>query len=195
MVGSRRDGDDAVQQPQARMTVDEFLLWAEDHPGRYELLDGVVYGMAPERAGHARAKARAHRALEAAVAGAGLPCEAMADGMTVKVDARTAYEPDALVYCGERVPSDAIEVPAPVIVVEVLSPSTRHTDTGAKLAGYFTVPSIRHYLIVDPARRVAIHHRRDGAEIATRILGQGPLRLDPPGLDLLVEDLLDPSPA
>ena len=181
-----------MEQPKARMTVDELLLWAEKFPGRYELLDGVVYGAAPERAGHARAKSRIHRALENAVARAGLPCEAMADGMTVRVDARTAYEPDALVYCGARIPSDAMEVPAPMIVVEVLSPGTRHTDAGAKLAGYFQVPSIRHYLMVDPVRRVVIHHRRDGAEILTRILGQGPLRLDPPGLDLAVESLFGP---
>ena len=175
------------------MTVDEFLLWAEDHPGRHELIDGVVHAMSPERAGHARAKSRLHRALDMAVTEAGLPCEAMTDGMTVRVDARTAYEPDALVYCGERLPDDAIEVPAPVIVVEVLSPGTRHTDAGAKLAGYFTLPSVRHYLMVDVDRRVLIHHRRDGAEILTRILGRGPLSLDPPGLELDVGSLFGPA--
>ena len=184
-----------MEQPKTEMTVDEFLVWAEERPGRYELVDGVVYGMSPERAGHARIKSRVHRALEGALARAGLPCEAMADGMTVRVDARTAYEPDALVYCGERLPDDAVEVPAPVVVVEVLSPGTRHTDAGAKLAGYFTLPSIRHYLMVDPVRRVVVHHRRDGAEIATRILGQGPLFLDPPGLDLDVASLFEPPPA
>ncbi len=175
------------------MTVDEFLVWVEEYPGRYELLHGIVYGMSPERAGHARAKSRVHRALDGAIARAGLSCEAMADGMTVRVDVRTAYEPDALVYCGERLPDHAVEVPAPVVVVEVLSPGTRHTDTGAKLAGYFAVPSIQHYLVVDPDRRVVIHHRRDGSEIATRILGHGPLVLEPPGLDLDVGSLFGPA--
>jgi len=39
--------------PQKRMTVDEYLTWAEGRPGRYELYNGVVYAMAPERAAHA----------------------------------------------------------------------------------------------------------------------------------------------
>jgi Uma2 family endonuclease len=175
------------------MTVDEFLLWSEGRAERYELVDGRLHAMSPERAGHARVKSRVHRALDAAVARAGLPCEAMPDGMTVRIDARTAYEPDALVYCGEPLQDDAVEVPTPMIVVEVLSPSTRNYDAGAKLAGYFTVPSVQHYLMVDPDRRVLIHHRRDGDAILTRILGQGPLRLDPPGLDLDVESLFAPE--
>ena len=47
--------------------------------------------------------------------------------------------------------------------------------------------------IVDAERRFLVHHARRGDEIATRILHGGPLRLDPPGLDLMVEDLLGPE--
>ena len=43
--------------PRTRMTVDEYLAWAEGQPGRYELLDGVVFAMSPEGAGHAERKA------------------------------------------------------------------------------------------------------------------------------------------
>ncbi|WP_237478700.1 Uma2 family endonuclease [Lichenibacterium dinghuense] len=173
------------------MTVDEFLVWAEGRPGRHELVDGRVCAMAPERAGHARAKLRAQRALEGAIARAGVLCEALPDGMTVRIDARTAYEPDALVYCGPRLPANEVIVPAPVVVVEVLSPSTGFFDRHGKLAGYFAVPSIRHYLIVDIDRRMVIHHARDGDEIRTRLVPSGPLRLDPPGLDLDAAALFD----
>ena len=175
------------------MTVNEFLVWAETRPGRYELVDGEVCAMAPERAGHARAKVRAHRALESAISRASLRCEAMPDGMTVPVDATTAYEPDALVYCGESIPERAVVAPDPVIVVEVLSPSTGRYDRHDKLSGYFAVASICHYLIVNIDRRMVIHHARSGDVIQTRLLGSGILRLDPPGLDLAVEDLLGPE--
>ena len=175
------------------MTVDEFLLWAEGRPGRHELVGGHVHAIAPERAGHARAKIRAQRALEDAIARERLPCEAMGDGMTVRVDPSTAYEPDALVYCGERIAEAATEVPAPAIVVEVLPPSTGFYDRHGKLAGYFAVPSVRHHLIVDIDRRMVAHHARQGDEIRTRLVPSGPLRLDPPGLDLTVEDLLGPE--
>ena len=39
-----------------RMNVDEFLAWAVDQPGRYELFRGEVYAMSPETAGHADTK-------------------------------------------------------------------------------------------------------------------------------------------
>jgi Uma2 family endonuclease len=80
-------------------------------------------------------------------------------------------------------------VPNPIVVVEVLSPSTRHIDASAKLAGYFRLPSVRHYLIVDPDRPLVIHHARgEGDTIATRVVTTGTLRLDPPGIDLSIED-------
>ena len=182
---------DAVQQPNIRMSVDEFLDWAEGREERHELIDGHPHAMSPERIGHAEAKFAAQTALKDAIGRAGLPCHMLPDGITVRIDAHTAYEPDALVYCGPRLPRGDTMVPAPVVVVEVLSPGTRETDTGLKLAGYFAVPGLRHYLIVDIDRRTVIHHRRDGDDIATRILGSGPLRLDPPGLDLDVAELFD----
>jgi Uma2 family endonuclease len=118
----------------------------------------------------------------------------MPDGMTVRISARMAFEPDALVYCGERLPPGAIEVPSPVIVVEVLSEGTEARDHGVKLAGYFSLPSLAHYLILDPERRTAIHHKRgQGEVIETRILMTGPLRLDPPGLEIAVEALFAPA--
>lgn len=176
-------------QPKAKMTVDEFLVWAERQPERYELVNGEVFAMSPERTRHAETKFAVQTALAEAIRRAGVPCRMLPDGMTVRVDARTAYEPDALVYCGERLPGDAVEVPNPMIVAEVLSPGTKGEDTGGKLAGYFRVGSVEHYLIVDPIPRTVIHHRRAGALIETRVASEGALRLDPPGLDLPVGDL------
>jgi Uma2 family endonuclease len=110
--------------------------------------------------------------------------------MTVEIDDDTDYEPDALVNCGPPVPADAVAAPSPVIVVEVLSPSTRVRDAGAKLEDYFRVATIAHYLLVKTERRAVIHHRRrDDGWIDTRIVSLGLLRLDPPGLDLDVDVL------
>jgi Uma2 family endonuclease len=93
-----------------------------DRPGRYELHAGTVYAMAPERAGHAAAKFAVQTALRSGIRRAGLPCHMLPDGMTVRIDQQTAYEPDALVYCGPKIPDASVEVPDPVILVEVLSP-------------------------------------------------------------------------
>jgi len=172
------------------MTVDQYLTWAQDHPGRYELHDGTVYAMSPEGAGHAKIKFAVQSALANAIQARGLPCHMLPDGMTVRVESKTAYEPDALVYCGREIESSALEVPNPIILVEVLSPSTRHIDTSAKLAGYFRLPSVVHYLIVDPTQPLVLHHVRAGlTDIVTHIIRAGPITLDPPGLQIDLSDI------
>ncbi|TPE50741.1 Uma2 family endonuclease [Amaricoccus solimangrovi] len=174
-----------------RFTADEFIAWALEQPsGRYELHHGRIFAMAPERVNHARAKAQIWLALRAALAARGLPCEAMPDGVTVRIDADTVYEPDALVRCGPPAPGDATEIDDPVILVEVVSPSSRGVDTGLKLARYFSLPSARHYLIVDTEGRGVTHHRREeDGTITARILRDGEIALDPPGVRVRVADI------
>lgn len=168
------------------MTVDEFLPWAvAQGRGRYELHDGRVIMMSPERAAHWKTKGAVFVTLRDAVKAAGLACHAVPDGATVRVSAKTAFEPDALVYCGDEVPGNALEAPNPVIVVEVLSPGTEATDMRDKLHGYFTLPGVHHYLIVDPDKRMVIHHARgSGDALQTRLLTSGAVMLEPPGLSI-----------
>ena len=171
-----------------RMTADKFIPWAMEQEGRYELASGEVVAMAPERAAHARAKFGAARTLRDAVRERGLPCEVFTDGMAVRVDEGTVYEPDASLRCDTPLDGDAVEFSDPVVVVEVLSPSTRARDAGAKLQDYFRLPSVRHYLILRTDTRSAIHHARgeDGV-ITTAIVTKGELHLDPPGIVISLE--------
>jgi Uma2 family endonuclease len=152
----------------------------------------VVYAMTPERAVHAQVKYAVQTALLTGIRRAHLACHMLPDGMTVRIDRDTAHEPAALVYCGEKLPDAAIEVPNPMIVVEVLSPSTRHIDASAKLAGYFRIPDVQHYLIVDPDKRIVIHHgRREAGMMATRVVRDGPVVFDPAGIEVAVRDFFD----
>ncbi len=179
-----------------RMTADEFTAWAmqQDDGRRYELVSGDVIAMAPERAAHARLKFRLARRLIEAVEAESLPCEVFTEGMAVQVDADTVYEPDAILRSGAPVSDDTIRITDPLIVAEVLSPSTRARDTGAKLADYFRIPSLHHYLIIIAPRPTIIHHARGtSGEIHTRIVQDGLLHLDPPGIHL--SGLFGQSPA
>ena len=175
-----------------RMTADELVPWAMAQPEgcRYELVAGQVVAMAPERASHNEGKGNVYIALRQAIRAAGLPCRACTDGMAVRVDADTVYEPDALVRCGERLGPDVVEVVDPVILVEVISPSTHKVDTTQKLGDCFRIPSVRHYLIVNTSRRTVVHHERlaDGI-IRTGLAAAGSLALDPPGIELAVDSL------
>jgi Uma2 family endonuclease len=174
-----------------RMTVPQFLAWAEtQEKGRYELVRGEIVAMAPERAEHVRAKQRAARLLEIAIARAGVGCEAFVDGLAIVVDDETSYEPDVLVNCGERIADNTMVAPHPVIAVEVLSPSTRNLDKAVKLADYFRVASLAHYLIVDLARRHVLHYRRNpDGPIMVAIVKEGDIVFDPPGIIIALADL------
>ena len=138
--------------------------------------------MAPERVGHVRAKTRARTALEAALLGRGLECEALGDGVAVRVPAhgvrarcpRRCGPPGSRRGCrgfgpGHRRRGD-------------FSVGTR-IDSGAKLVAYFQMPSVHHYLMVDLRRRAVVHHRRAGeVAVDSRICREGTIELDPPGV-------------
>jgi len=172
------------------ITVDEFLAWAQGQErGRFELVGGEIVMQQPDRAAHWETKAAIWAALRDAIKRSGLNCYAVPDGATVRVAEDTAFEPDALVYFGERVSRSSLEVPNPIIVVEVLSASTAAQDVGYKRRGYFSVASVQHYLIADPERRLVLHYARgNGQEQLPRIVSEGSLSLDPPGLDLKVSE-------
>jgi Uma2 family endonuclease len=172
-----------MEQPrQARFTADEFIAWAMEQPtGRFELDKGVVVAMAPEGADHATAKGNVFIALRNALGADGLPCQAFPDGMSVRIDERTIYEPDALVRCGPPLSGDAIEANDPLILVEVVSSSSRGIDRSVKLTGYFSLPTDKKVMIH--------HHRHEEGRIEVRIFNEGPLALDPPGLSIEVRDI------
>jgi Uma2 family endonuclease len=176
------------------MTVPDYLTWAHAQPkGRYELVNGEPVAMSPERLRHVVSKGYAWVTLRDGLAKAGLPCTAFPDGATVVINDTTAREPDAAVQCSTTIDLDSMVLDAPVIVVEVISPSSEHDDTTAKFVEYFSLSSVRHYLIIHPIKRVVIHHSRDehGA-IASRIVTTGPIHLDPPGFSVEAADMLGP---
>jgi Uma2 family endonuclease len=178
-----------IHEPETRMTREEYRAWATRQPfGRFERIAGVVVAMAPERAAHNLRKGSARDALRRAVQDAGLPCQVYGDGMTIEVG-ESDYEPDAVLRCGQPLSGDAMAIPDPLVIVEVLSPTTSGIDRGVKLRDYFTVPSLQHYLIVWPdTTRIVRHSRLPEGGIATEVLTVGELRLDPPGITLTVED-------
>jgi Uma2 family endonuclease len=170
-----------------RMTVEEFLAWAvRQEQGKYELFGGRVVMQQPQTWGHIHVKGRMYVALLKAIESAHVPYYAATDGATVRISDRTAFEPDALVAPLPMPQRLEIEIPNPLIVVEVLSPSTTRRDLADKLAGYFEVPSIAHYLVPDPDESEIIWHRRaaGGGLEPPLTIREGSLRLDPPGIEV-----------
>ena len=168
--------------PPGPMTAAEFLDWAaREDVGRVELVDGEVVAMARETRRHGAVKKAVSRAMDAGIEASGIACTSYIDGLAVIVADDTAYIPDVVVDCGTSFGDDDLAAERPVIVAEVLSRSTSRMDRADKYIGYFGLEDVAHYLIVDPFRRVVIHHRRNGDKVESGIHAAGALSLDPPG--------------
>src|SRR5512134_2966875 len=95
-----------------RMTVDEFLAWSvRQEKGRFELQDGRVVVQQSQNVAHLRAKGRIFTALFAAVERVAAPYYVLPDGAPVRINASTAYEPDALVAPLPEPDGESLEIP------------------------------------------------------------------------------------
>jgi Uma2 family endonuclease len=179
-----------------KLTADQFLEWSKGRTDRFELENGEIIEMAAETAKHALMKHAATKALEAGIAEAGLVCAVFPDGMSIVVDDSHVRLPDAAVQCATFDP-DSILLDAPIVLVEVVSPSSVNRDEKHKLVEYFSIPSVVHYLLLSPEQRVVVHFKRTGEpdRIETRILSEGSIDLTPPGFSVSVADLLGRMPA
>jgi len=120
-------------------------------PVKHEFLDGVVYAMAGGSPEHAAIAARVIRLLDAGVAGR--PCRVFTSDLRIRVQATgLATYPDASVVCEalETDPEDPLghSVVNPIVLVEVMSPTTEDYDRGEKLAHYKRIPSLRELVLL-----------------------------------------------
>jgi len=179
------------------LNVDEFLAWTQrQEQGKYELIDGVVVMQQSQQWGHSKVKAALYVAILGAIDRSGIGHYVAIDGPTVRISKRKAFVPDVLVAPLPEPELTSLEIANPVIVAEVLSPSTARVDATTKLRGYFEVASVQHYLILDPEDRTVTHHKRGAAAaIETRVITEGTLVLDPPGLEIGLADIFGAAPA
>ena len=174
-----------------RMTVEEFLQWEDGTDTRYELIDGVPVAMAPVSDPHGTMAGllagRIGQALEQRPG-----CFLKMDiGVRSPTRAANYYVPDLLVACGP-VDRDRSEIPDPVLIVEILSPSTETTDRRQKLPDYRLIPSVGEVLLIDPRRVYAeVHRRLDAERWLTDLLRDSDaiLRLDTIGLAIKLGEL------
>jgi Uma2 family endonuclease len=177
-------------RPKSNLTVEQYFKAYRDAPGRYELVGGHVVKMAAETAQHVRLKGRVFRALATSIDRKDLDCEAFQDGISIKISGNTAREPDVSVQCGKTIAENSLVLDKPLIVVEVVSPNSVSRDESQKLAEYFKVQTVMHYLIVWPKERMCYHHKRlsDG-KVLTKIVRSGKVEFDPPGIVISFKDI------
>jgi len=149
-----------AMKPQQFFTIEEYFVLEEQADHRSEYYGGEVFAMAGGTANHNRIARNSVIALGSALAGK--PCEVFVSDMRVWVKRVKLYTyPDVMVICGgiDFAPKRKDTVTNPVVLFEVLSPSTEGYDRGKKFEFYRTLLSLKEYVLVDQ-ERVHIEHYR-----------------------------------
>ncbi len=136
-------------QPVALPTLEEYLAIERQAPTRHEYRNGLVFAMAGGSRTHDLIAAQAITRLTLAVEDK--PCRAHGGTLQIYIAAHNvALYPDAMVICGEDLfaKGRADLVANPLLIVQVLSPSTEAYDRGRKFEYYRALPSLREYILI-----------------------------------------------
>ena len=167
------------------MTVEQFLDWDSGDDRRYELVNGIPVAMASPSWAHQIIAANFTRRFSEAL-DERPPCHALVEapiGLADRDD--ICHVADIAVVCkpherGQKSP------PEPVLVVEILSPSTENHDRRVKVPDYRAIPTVQEIVLVDQNHYYCEVHRRqeDGRWLTDLVrFPDARLRLESIGLD------------
>lgn len=168
--------------PRHVFTFADYVRIEEDSPIRHEFLSGRVWAMAGGSARHTAIAARIIALLATELRAR--PCEVFTSDLRIRVvETGLGTYPDASVVCGalELDPEDpkGHTITNPIIVVEVLSPSTEQYDRTEKREHYQTIPSLREIVLVaQDLRQVTVWRREGGDWKSHTTSGSGVARLE-----------------
>ncbi len=163
-------------QPDARkMTLAEYLAFAETSEEKHEYVNGFVYAMSGGTLEHSRISSALIRALGNALDGR--PCVVFTSDGRVRVERTgTSTYPDASVVCGklETSKADPHATTNPSVIFEVLSPTSEAYDRGAKANHYRQLPSLREYVLISQEEpRVEVQRLNAQGLWELRFFGKG----------------------
>jgi Uma2 family endonuclease len=175
----------AAEKP---MSLDEFLAWERDQPERHEFDGFVITAMTGGSLDHSTIASNLRAALSAKLRGSG--CMAFRGDAKVIANGAVRY-PDLSVTCSPITGRDDI-VPEPVLIIEVVSPSTERLDRGHKKLDYFATPSVRQYTIIaQDERLVDLYTRSEAGWINEVVTGEALLNLSSVGVELSLDTVYE----
>jgi Uma2 family endonuclease len=172
------------------MSVEEFLAWEDGTDTRYELIGGRAIAMAPPTRRHSLLTATLTGTIRQALAGKPHCRTYVETGIRSTVSRRNFFVADIAVSCVDP-PDGSQDLEHPVLIVEVLSPSTEAIDRKRKLRDYRLLPTLIEIVLIDAAEVYCEVHRRAGDVWRMDLLQdvEARLRLESIGLDIRLGEL------
>jgi Uma2 family endonuclease len=143
-------------------TLEEYIKLEKNSEERYEYFDGEVFAMTGGSPSHVRISRNVCNSLSRKLEDR--DCEAFPSDMRIKVPAAFPYRyPDVSAVCGEAIFEEVLGQQVlvnPVLIVEVLSPSTAAYDLVEKFTAYQSIDSFGEYLLISQSRPHLIRYVR-----------------------------------
>jgi Uma2 family endonuclease len=179
-----------MHEPRRQLSYEDYVRESPRWDVKHEWVNGVAYAMAGGSPHHNAVTLNVAIALGALLRGR--PCRPTSPDQRVHVETTGAsLYPDVIVVCGpfEYASTDPDAVTNPTVVVEVLSPSTRDYDQGAKFGHYRRLESLQDVLFVDPLTRHVIHHTRHAEGWLRRDIEAGVVTLRSLDVELPLDEI------
>ena len=150
----------ALKKP--HFSAQDYLVWEAEQAEKHEYFAGEVFAMAGASDAHVTISLNLAIALRNHLRGKS--CRTYIADMKVEVaQADAFFYPDVFVSCSAADAALADRKREPLLLVEVLSPTTASYDRGAKFASYRQLDSLQEYVLVDTERVAVDVFRRDGS--------------------------------
>ena len=177
--------------PKPYYTPEEYLERERQADYKSEYFAGGIFAMAGATRTHNLISSNVSASLTTQLRDR--PCEVYANDMRVQADGARQYSyPDVVVVCGEAQFRDGREdtLSNPVVIVEVLSPSTEASDRGEKFMRYRQIPSLTDYVLLSQNARHVEHFAKqpDGSWRMTEAKGDDTILLSSIGCVLPLAD-------
>jgi Uma2 family endonuclease len=180
------------------LSAEEFITWEGGQAERHEFVNGEVFAMAGAEDRHVTVALNVAIALRAHLRGT--PCRTFMSDMKLQVAAANSFfYPDVMVTCDAADAASPLIKTQPLLLVEVLSPSTAAYDRGEKFVHYRHIASLQEYVLIDiDTRRTDVFRRQaDGMWVLHPFATPDPVRLMSVNLEIKADALfaeIEPNP-
>lgn len=148
-----------MEQNKPNVNREDYLTLDAESETRHEFYQGEIFAMTGGTFNHAKISLNISTSLQIHLRSK--PCQPMNSDMRVSTPSGLDTYPDISIYCGQPELDDKQHTLLnPVVIIEVLSPSTRNYDRGKKFALYRSIPSLQDYIMVESEQYLVEHFRK-----------------------------------